>query len=562
MKKTALVAAMIPALLSVASHAEVYQIKEIGNVNTHRQVFATALNNNNQVIGTATGLFNHPYDVTNVDFTNQQYFASLTESQVNALKNGQGDAKSVAALLSYLAAANAASRTAKVADSFPLRLDTNEFYRLRAGNTPQSNYEILRDINDLGWMVGFATAPSSKQSFTPAPTTEVPTPSATTYWVPELPKQTAILVKDGQRLTLPPIDKTFGGVSAATAINNNGVVIGNGSVSISGSDDIAKSCSGATQPVNLCLSLSSTYKVGGLKWQIMPDGSVSPAVALPFIGEKGSNQINTKEEFKSLTYSTEPAAINNKGVIVGQSSFSDDANPYTVCDFYQCIQYVVRNIAVLIENDKAISILDPLTYTSSNAVAINDKDIVVGAAQTRIKGVDAARFFVYDHATKQVTWPTDFFETASTVPRAINNQGKVVGSTQIYVSGLTSRPQVGFIYDIASKTFADLNNYLPCNSGYNIVGAIDINDNNVVIAHALQQVDKRDVKGELVKDANGVVEKEYLNKVVMLTPVANGTVSDCGKKEEQTYQRQGASFGMLGLLSLLGLFGLRRRRMS
>jgi hypothetical protein len=560
MKKTALVAAMMPALLSVASHAEVYQIKEIGNVTTHRQVFATALNNNNQVIGTATGLFNHPYDVTNVDFTNKTFVDNLTEAQIAALKNNQGDAKSLSVLLTYLVATKDSAKTSKVADSFPLRLDSLEFQRLRGVNSVQSNYEILNDINDLGWAVGTATAPSTKQSFTPAPTTETPNPTATFYWVPELPKQTAIWVKDGQPVALPPLETKLGGFSSANAINNNGVVVGTGSISISNHDDAIKTCNGAAQPVNVCLTSTPLYKSGGLKWQLNGDGSVSTPVVLPFLGEKGTNQANAKEDFKNISYSTEPVAINTKGLIVGQSSYSDDANPYTQCTFFECTQFIVRNLAVVIENDKATSILDPLAYTSSKALAVNDKDVVVGSAQTRIKGVDAARFFVYDHSSKQISWPTDFFETANTIPRAINNQGKVVGTTQVYVSGLTSRPQVGFIYDIASKTFADLNSYLPCNSGYNIVNAVDINDKNVVIAHALQQVDKRDAKGELVKDANGAVEKEYLNKVVMLTPVANGTVSDCGKKEEQTYERKGASVGLWALLPLLLLVAFRRRK--
>lgn len=91
------------------------------------------------------------------------------------------------------------------------------------------------------------------------------------------------------------------------------------------------------------------------------------------------------------------------------------------------------------------------------------------------------------------------------------------------------------------------------------MSANDINEKNVIIATAVKQVDQRDSKGELVKDTAGNVLKEEVAVAVQLNPIPNGSIDSCGATPDQTYERQGASFGWLALLALLPL-AIRRRR--
>ena len=151
------------------------------------------------------------------------------------------------------------------------------------------------------------------------------------------------------------------------------------------------------------------------------------------------------------------------------------------------------------------------------------------------------------------------FETATTTPKKINDNNKIVGITEVFTPGTSARSNVGFVYDLPSNTFKDLNSLLQCNSGYNIVSADDINDNNVILATAVKQVEKRDVKGELVLDSAGNVIKEPVAISVQLNPIANGTIDNCSTELSEGYERQGGAvhFGWMSLLLMLGFF--RRR---
>ncbi|HSG53147.1 MAG TPA: DUF3466 family protein, partial [Rheinheimera sp.] len=140
---------------------------------------------------------------------------------------------------------------------------------------------------------------------------------------------------------------------------------------------------------------------------------------------------------------------------------------------------------------------------------------------------------------------------------AINDNNKVVGRGEVIIGGTTTRRQHGFIYDIASDDFSDLNNLISCNSTYTIVDAIDINNSGVVLATAIVSKEQRDVYGNVLLDNTGNPVMAEVAVAVKLEPVANGEIEDCST-EETDYERQGGSVGF-GLLSLSALLWWRRR---
>lgn len=199
----------------------------------------------------------------------------------------------------------------------------------------------------------------------------------------------------------------------------------------------------------------------------------------------------------------------------------------------------------------------------SNATAVNNKNLVVGVAQqkwyTYAQSRTAQRFFLYDYNTQKVSFPQDLFSTANTVPEAINDNNLVVGTTEAFTDQSSSRRSVAFLYDINTEKFTNLNTMLKCNAGYTLISAMDINEKNVILATAVKTVDKKDIKGDVIKDSAGNTVKEEVAVSVQLNPVAGGSIDNCTPSEDADYQRKGGSLGLVSL-SVLMLAGLSRRR--
>jgi hypothetical protein len=565
MKLAPIFFAMLPALTVFASQAEVYQVAELGLVEGYKSSFSAGINNNNQSVGTASNKFNFPVDLAAVNYESTFITTNLTAAEIEEIKKGNVNAKALAVLVGYLRSSAADFSVQRFSDAFPMRYDLRQQIKLRETKASQTNYEYFVDISDDGTMLGYASAPFVKQAFTPAATETTPNPVTQQLWVPQDGFMQSMVLNNGSRALLQPLYVNYGGgISLARAISNSGIVVGVGSVSLDPAiaTVIDTSCTGATEPKAICYYKAignvntAPYRVTGLIWRLNANGVPGTATELGYLGDKKSGKPHTRTDYSAITYTSAPVDVNDAGIAVGASTYSDSDiiryNPFTFTDGIFSV-----NQATVFQGSELTMITNVNEWESSRANSINNKNIIVGAARKLwYQGPD--RFFIYDLNTQKLSFPTDLFGTATTIPAAINDNNQVVGTTEAFSAGSSIRRNVAFWYDMTTNSFKDLNSLLPCNSGYTLIAAQDINDKNVIVATAIKKVDQRDVKGEVIKDSAGNAIQEEIAVAVQLTPVPNGTPDTCTTEADAGYKRQGGSFGWLTLL----LLPLLRRRLG
>jgi hypothetical protein len=564
MKLTPIFFAMLPALAVFASQAEVYQVVELGPIEGYKSSFSAGINNNNQTVGTVSNQFNYPVDLSAIDYESSFITGNLSAADIEEVKKGNVNSGTLSVLKGYLQNAGDDYTVQRFVDAFAVRFDSRQQIKLRETNTPQTNYEYLVDINDNGAILGYASAPYTKQPFTPAATETVPNPITRQIWVPEDGYLLGMLVNNGNRYKLQPLYTKFGGgYSVPRAFSNNGYIVGNGSVGLNTGiteEAMTSLCLGDTSPKALCFNAivagSAPYRITGLAWQLDNNGVPGPATELGFLGDKKSGLAHTRTDYPPVIYNSSPSDVNDAGIAVGVSVYSDSDNirynPYNYRD-----EVFAVSQATVFHGSEISMITDVNEWESSRAYSINNKNVIVGAAR-KIWYQGPDRFFVYDLNTQKLTFPTDLFDSATTIPAAINENNQVVGTTESFTEGSSVRRSAAFWYDMNTGVFSDLNKLLPCNSGYTLISAQDINDKNVIVATATKKVDARDSKGEVVKDSAGNPIQEEVAIAVQLLPVANGAVSTCTTPADEGYSRQGGSIGF-GWMSLLLLPLLRRR---
>lgn len=569
MKLSCISLAMLPLLSVFSVQAAVYNVVEVGQVDELKSTFSAGINNaadtvfNGAILTTSSSvqasmqLFNFPIDLSLIDFENETVQSWFTEAQLNDLLNGIVTADTLAILLSR----NPAGQKIGAATSF-VKADNlvAQNQLLRDTNASRSNNEYLFSINDQGIAAGFATNTYVYESFTAEPTEAKPEPETENLWVPQLPGTVAVVVRNGEVISLQPeYNDIGGGFSEALNINNSNAIAGYGSISID--DDIAASiatnCVGKVKPVDQCIyeaTPKSSYELRAMVWQLQSDGTVNQPIVYGFLGDKNSGLAynnETSNTENTVRYKSQANAVNASGIAVGVSTYSDSSRTVR----YGFVDAIYRqDHATIFSPDGALPIVDPSEWfinsasvLGSSAVDINDQGTVVGYANKVINGSLRSRMFVYDYNTSQLTFPAGFFTSSSTIPRAINNNGLVVGNAEVIFSGTTTRRKHGYVYDVANSSMTDLNSLVGCNVPYTIVDATDVNDNGVITATALTQRESKDLLGTPVLDAQGNPIMEDVATVVLLQPIANGEVENCNI-DEATYERKGGSLGFIWLL--------------
>ncbi|WP_133406655.1 DUF3466 family protein [Parashewanella tropica] len=400
-----------------------------------------------------------------------------------------------------------------------------------------------------------------------------------------------------------------GGLSMATAISDNNLVVGYASTDIADSstgnlDNCLKS--DAKEPVQVCIQDLQfanrplpSYQIRAHAWQLKDDNTVT-SIDLP-LGL-------TPDDNSKAIYASQAIGVNNDGVIVGRSDVYRNGDKkvqrydaaYWKKDTDGKYQYHhVPNV-----NDK--------DDRSSIAYAINNAGILVGSYSAFIEGRVRSKFFYYNtqEAGDKVVVPNDFKNSLSSltsVPRSINNKNQVVGSIETDFSNTQVRPRAGFLFEMDSnddKKFHNLNDLLTCQSkGYEpegdtwkrhqvdvvdgsgkelkystniqVVEANSINDDGTIVGTALitkprYQIDKDgkpvvdpDSKKPLFElNADGQPVTALIPRMVVLKPAGSGAQA-CNFSDvpgEKPYVRKGA--GMLFWVFALPLAFLRRRKMK
>lgn len=598
MKLSPISLAVLPLLTVFTANAAVYQIVELDTTNKVRSTSGVAATLQGDVVSNGSELLDFKIDLETIDFENPTIIGSLTAEQLANAKNGIIDNTVTSILINFLLR-NAGLASQPVGSLRVIRQAQNgatEQVIFRDVTNTKGNNEFAYGVNKLGQIVGVATAPSFKEPFTATivpgegqQEPEVPViPQPITAWVPE-PGYLLGYVADGtQRTVLPPAFTGLGGgMSAAQAINNNGMVAGFTSTGVSDTvkEAVENTCNGNAQPVQFCLnnqmsnravniaglleqvrrfqtveSTSQGYDERATVWQLNNSAPVSQVATFGFLGEKGTGAIAVKsEDYPAPFYYSRAVAINDANIAVGHSLYTDSNRVLRF--FNQGIEFkriYTAPHATIFNGEEATGFIDPDEWLASVAIDINDQNLVVGYALKNINSQVRERLFVYNLNSKQLRFPNGFFNSSITQPRDINNSGQVVGRAEVIIGGTTTRRFHAFKYDSATDRFLDLNDLVGCDAPM-LVEATAINDDGEILATALINRPLLTLTGEPQLAEDGSVIKRQQATAVKLRPIANGQPENCNS-EQDSYERKSGSFSMFWIMLLGGLPLLRRRK--
>ena len=578
MKYKLLAAAVFAAITPQVQGATPYVLEELGNLSYAKHAFVTDMNESGQAIGMAQGVFDIHIDTAALDFDDsrlknyydarERYFESIDEEitfTLEDIQNGtiNGDAQQF--LQDYLREYYTDSQLQKISANRTLEYNVaveyiNPTTERVLFDVEDADYDgltrsvenIYTGISEDGVKVGWGSAPYTKIEFTPDGDTE-----SETHYIRDFTRRAFVMTPSGERVDLMPIEQTYGGLSIATDIqkvSEGYVVIGESSVSMVAEalERLEDRCDGENQPLEVCYegyvtsTSSALYNRHATKWVLDNDFNVIDTIDL------GLGIIPDEDELKTAWIST-ALGTNENDIAVGYSVVRYDGDKR-------------RYYPVYFQNGEVVEFIDEDKYQQGGrAVSINQHNVFTGYAIERIEGTDRSKFFYHDIATGETRFPDDFFKSSSVVANDINDNGLIVGQGEVETTSSARRRQEGFIYNINNETFTNLNDLLPCYESdgetpyaYVVSEAIGILNDGTVYGTATKTVDKRDAQGNVVVDSEGKVEQESIVVPVKLTYNPDGVADTCPPKEKETYERQGASTGFIGLL-LLPLVAIRRR---
>ncbi|MDG2392897.1 MAG: DUF3466 family protein, partial [Thalassotalea sp.] len=364
-----------------------------------------------------------------------------------------------------------------------------------------------------------------------------------------------------------PLMAEWGGLSAINDMNINKVAVGTSSVALNPDveadmlDDNDNGCNdpdyvgpGRYYPREVCIYRykSRLYFSNAVKWIINADGAGATVEDLG----TGITNPNIEDE---RAFTSSATSINDNGTIVGFSHFWWDVN-----ETNPRWNERVGSFAAVFKDGEVLDFTDRDDYFESRAYDIANTGMFTGYMYRYVNGKPRTKFFYADANAETIEpiFPEDFFKGSSSIAYAINNNGFIVGEGEVETfvdSAQTRRRRHGFLYDINTDEFKDVNSFLTCEqqAQYSIVEARGINDDNVILATAFAKQERLDSKGQpLILDGTSSNEEDVL-RAVYLTPLGAGEIEDCSELEEKT-ERKGASFGYLSLLALM-LLGFRRK---
>jgi len=573
--KSVLTLSISSILAASTVNAATYQIIDKGAAEKLKYTYSQQENNVGQMAISGTDVYNFPVQFQyfdEEDFDDIVKLAAIQHESVHelddiedeaALRAGTPTGNDLSWVIQFLSTKSSDSFYQKHGDIIAMTNfggESVEFtvYDQYFEGTQQytrSTVDYINGVTDQGWIYGNGSAPFLPLPFTESDGDEV------THWLSEFTTRGFFSSDQGETIIpiLPP-ETLYGGESAVLDISNNGIAVGYASTEINQNaidfiEDVDGGCSDPDNlkdtPIEACIQriAGTMYNTEAFKWIVDANGEVSTQA----LGYLVTPHVDDTRQIVSIAQ-----AVNSHGVAVGYSTGwidETETNP--------SVNEGSNTYAVIFKDGEVTDFTeDHGKQFESRAYDINDAGIAVGHATTISNGSYRTKFYYVDTNVEnpEMILPEGYFSGSASTARAINEHGFIVGEGEVEThndSATNPRRTHGFLYEISTDTFTNLNDFLPCLSEYTVIEARDINENNEISATAIVKAHRRNSKGELMYDANGDALVEDVLRAVKMSPVSGGEIEDCSKVDEKV-ERKGAGFGFLTICSLF-LLGLSRR---
>lgn len=582
MKRTQLAAAVLLATGSVSALAATYSVTPLPLQDTGRNNFARSIDDAGKMLSVVQFEYNPSIDVEQLaeDTTFFTQFAEVLEEEENA-RQGVFTDVDYTTIVNYLLQNSTALQGQKLANFRTYVTDTQD-----ASLVPGLD-EITDKFDDYTQSVEVNGRDSLNGNFIVGDSTglvvldpyENNSGDTINYTYSESAQQ-GFVQASGVTKVLPAVDTTVGGFSSARAINANLQVAGFSTVSFR--DDVNQAVEtclddelrgdqsegrclftvyngdfAVPRISNYFINTSTNYlpgfvlrsEVNATIWQIDVNGDVVSTETYPLLFDPSED-----DERHYFTYAYD---INSQGIAVGEGLTGDRV---TITRPNQSGLAESERVATVFRDGETIELLPRDENLLSQAIAINDENWVTGAVLRSQSGIARSRLFVYNLDTQEQRYPSGFFLSAGVTANAINNNNIVVGKADVDVTSDTLRETAAFMYNIDTEEFIDLNDLVSCDNSYELLEAVDINDDNEIIANARIKATSKYVTGNDVINSDGETDEVDTIVAVKLSPIANGSIDECEiPEDEQPFERNGASTGWLALFGLLTTAFIRRR---
>lgn len=572
--KSVITIGICSAMTATAVNAATYKIIDKGAAEKLKYTYSQQENNVGKMAISGTDVYNFPVQFQYLSESDFDEIVNLAKAQhenvhelediedEDALRAGNPTANDLSWVIQFLKGKSTSLYYQKHGDVIAMTNVGGEsteltiFDQMFEGTSTytRSTVDYINGVTDEGWVYGNGSAPFLPVPFTDSSDNDV------TLWLSEFTTRGFLSTDNGETIIpILPSESRYGGESAVLDINDNGVAVGYASTEINEDaltliEDETGGCMDpdnlADRPLQACVQTiaANMYNTEAFKWVVDQNGTLSTEA----LGYLVTPNLDDTRQIVSVAQ-----AVNNHGVVVGYSTGWIDETETEPSARESSSTYAV----VFKDGEVKDFTEDHGKYFDSRAYDINDEGFAVGHATTISNGSYRKKFYYVDTnaETPTMVLPKGFFTGSASTARAINEHGLVIGEGQVEThndNATNPRRTHGFLYDINTDTFTDLNDFLTCNSDYTIIEARDINENNEISATAIVKVERRDSKGELMYDDNGDALVEDVVRAVKMAPIA-GEIEDCSEVEDKT-ERKGAGFGVLSLVALT-LIGFRRR---
>ena len=218
------------ALTSIGSIAQTYQVVDLGGVENTRHSFATAINNNGDVVGVSQDHFNYPIDFDNLNYAaleialladkgaNPGVFDDVNFDNIVAANVNSDELDYIKRFLASAVNSNKyqklGNQSAFIADaSGTTELGLFDQHIAQLNDKSRSTVDLVTAINDEGVSVASATAMYEKTEFTPPATDDNPLPSTVEIWTKDFLDRKGVISKGDQRVVIEAPFTEYGGAS-------------------------------------------------------------------------------------------------------------------------------------------------------------------------------------------------------------------------------------------------------------------------------------------------------------------------------------------------------------